>query len=196
MDAHDAKSPARQAPPEGQPLTPRQQRFAEEYLRDCNATQAALRAGYAKRGAHVQGRRLLGHPGVKAWIDAARRRAHSGAVMSHREAVELLTAMARADITDFLTPEGGFDPSRGPRGSLESFHEETDGRGGRKLRVRLANRLHALELLCKLMGYGAGDTGQQNKITIVLDGAASVTPPRPDAGPGGKTGKTGNGGLH
>lgn len=40
-------------------LTPKQQRFVEEYLVDGNATQAAIRAGYAESGAHVEGARLL-----------------------------------------------------------------------------------------------------------------------------------------
>jgi len=40
-------------------LTNKQQRFIEEYCVDCNATQAAIRAGYAESGAHVNGHRLL-----------------------------------------------------------------------------------------------------------------------------------------
>lgn len=46
-------------PPEGDELTPQQALFVEEYLRDLNATQAAIRAGYAEKGAAVQGFRLL-----------------------------------------------------------------------------------------------------------------------------------------
>ncbi len=40
-------------------LTPRQERFVEEYLVDSNATQAAIRAGYSKKTAYSQGHRLL-----------------------------------------------------------------------------------------------------------------------------------------
>lgn len=45
-------------------LTPRQQRFVEEYLLDLNATQAAIRAGYSARSAHVDGPRMLSHARV------------------------------------------------------------------------------------------------------------------------------------
>ena len=45
-------------------LTPRQSRFIDEYLIDLNATQAALRAGYAKSGARQQGDRLLSNADI------------------------------------------------------------------------------------------------------------------------------------
>ena len=52
-------------------LTPKQQRFISEYLVDLNATQAAIRAGYAKKSADVEGSRLLVNAKVSAAIAAA-----------------------------------------------------------------------------------------------------------------------------
>ena len=40
-------------------LTPKQQRFVDEYLIDLNATQAAIRAGYSEKTAQQMGSRLL-----------------------------------------------------------------------------------------------------------------------------------------
>ena len=40
-------------------LTPKQQRFVEEYLIDLNATQAAIRSGYSEKTARSIGQRLL-----------------------------------------------------------------------------------------------------------------------------------------
>ncbi len=40
-------------------LTPKQRAFCDEYLVDLNATQAAIRAGYSEKGAHVRGSELL-----------------------------------------------------------------------------------------------------------------------------------------
>ncbi len=54
-------------------LTPKQQRFVEEYLVDLNATQAAIRAGYSAKSAHVEGSRLLTNAKVAAAISAAKR---------------------------------------------------------------------------------------------------------------------------
>ena len=49
-------------------ITAKQQRFADEYLIDLNATQAAIRAGYSERSAEQQGNRLLGNDKVAAYI--------------------------------------------------------------------------------------------------------------------------------
>lgn len=49
-------------------LTPKQQRFVDEYPIDLNATQAAIRAGYTAKTAEHQGSRLLGYVQIAAAI--------------------------------------------------------------------------------------------------------------------------------
>ena len=53
-------------------LTPKQQRFVEEYLVDLNATGAATRAGYSARTANEQGSRLLTNVSVRSALMEAR----------------------------------------------------------------------------------------------------------------------------
>ncbi len=53
-------------------LTAKQERFVAEYLIDLNATQAAIRAGYAEKGASVEGTRLLANAKVAAAVAAAK----------------------------------------------------------------------------------------------------------------------------
>lgn len=53
-------------------LTPKQQRFVEEYLVDLNATQAAIRAGYSARNADKIAFQLLGKTRVAEAIAAAK----------------------------------------------------------------------------------------------------------------------------
>lgn len=53
-------------------LTPKQQRFVEEYLVDLNATQAAIRAGYSARTANEQAARLLAKDSVSQAVAAAK----------------------------------------------------------------------------------------------------------------------------
>lgn len=43
--------------------------FCREFLVDLNATQAAIRAGYASRRAHVTGAELYGKPEIRARIN-------------------------------------------------------------------------------------------------------------------------------
>ena len=52
-------------------LTPKQQRFVEEYLIDLNATQSAIRAGYSEKTANEQGSRLLANVSISEAIAEA-----------------------------------------------------------------------------------------------------------------------------
>ena len=49
-------------------LTPKQERFVDEYLLDLNATQAAIRAGYSKRSARAIGAENLTKPNIQQRI--------------------------------------------------------------------------------------------------------------------------------
>jgi phage terminase small subunit len=50
-------------------LNDRQKLFVKEYLKDLNATQAAIRAGYSKDTAHSQGPRLLENVEIKEAVE-------------------------------------------------------------------------------------------------------------------------------
>jgi phage terminase small subunit len=52
-------------------LTPKQERFIQEYLVDLNATKAAARAGYSERTASEQSARLLGDVRIQAALREA-----------------------------------------------------------------------------------------------------------------------------
>lgn len=52
------------------PLSLKHQAFVDEYLKDRNATQAVIRAGYSPNGARVTGTRLLTHPNIQEAIRA------------------------------------------------------------------------------------------------------------------------------
>jgi len=51
-------------------LPKKRRRFTQEFLIDLNAKQAAIRAGYSKKTAHVQGSVLLAYPSVDAAVNA------------------------------------------------------------------------------------------------------------------------------
>lgn len=51
-------------------LPPRRELFCQEYIKDRNATQAAIRAGYSVNSADVEGTRLLGNDRVSERISA------------------------------------------------------------------------------------------------------------------------------
>ena len=54
-----------------QKLSPKQERFAREYMLDLNATQAAIRAGYSAKTAYSMGQRLLKNVEVQKAVQSA-----------------------------------------------------------------------------------------------------------------------------
>ena len=81
-------------------LTEKQKRFADYYIELGNATQAAINAGYAKRSAQQMGAENLLKPVIKTYIDKRLSEIASERIMSAQEAVELLSSIARAEITE------------------------------------------------------------------------------------------------
>ena len=76
-------------------MTAKQKRFCDEYLIDCNATQAAIRAGYSPKPAQAIGSENLKKPVVKKYINEHLEISHNDAVMSAEEVLMRLTEIAR-----------------------------------------------------------------------------------------------------
>lgn len=91
-------------------LTPKQQRFCEEYLIDLNATQAAIRAGYSERTANEQGARLLANVSIKCVLDEAiQDRAEKTEITAERVLKEI-SIMAFYDPAAIMIEIGEVDP--------------------------------------------------------------------------------------
>lgn len=78
-------------------MTEKQKRFADEYLIDCNATQAAIRAGYSKKTAYSAGQRLLKKVEVKNYIDTLLENVKSDSIAEAKEVMEYLTSIMRGE---------------------------------------------------------------------------------------------------
>ena len=81
-------------------MNAKQRKFADEYLIDCNATQAAIRAGYNEKTAYSQGQRMLKNVEVKAYIDEQLERLHNEKTADAQEVLEYLTAVMRGQHTE------------------------------------------------------------------------------------------------
>ena len=81
-------------------LTGKQKRFCDEYLIDCNATQAAIRAGYSPKTAKQIGQRMLTNVDLKAYIDEQLERIHNEKTADAQEVLEYLTAVMRGQHTE------------------------------------------------------------------------------------------------
>ena len=78
-------------------MTAKQKRFCEEYLVDCNATQAAIRTGYSEKTARAIGQRLLTNVDIKKYIDERLKAIKTEKTADAQEVLEYLTAVMRGE---------------------------------------------------------------------------------------------------
>ncbi len=111
-------------------LTPKQQRFVQEYLVDLNATQAAIRAGYSAKTARSQGQRLLTNVDIEPAIAAAMKERSERTESTADEVVRELHLLAMVDMGTYLKfSEDGtsfvLDFSNLPEGATRCISEIT-----------------------------------------------------------------------
>ncbi|WP_102400194.1 terminase small subunit [Haloimpatiens massiliensis] len=139
-------------------LTPKQQRFVEEYLIDLNATQAAIRAGYSPKTAKDIGCENLAKPNIRACIDKAM------AERSKRTGINADRVLQELARIGFVNPK---DVINFNKASVESNASEDDLAAIQSVKVkmmqsengdmverevRLNDKLKALELMGKHLG--------------------------------------------
>ena len=146
------------------PITPKKQRFVDEYLVDLNATQAAIRAGYSAKTAHSQGPRLLDDVDVKELIaDAMAKRAEATKITAERVLQEL-GRVAFFDPRRLLNADGSprqineLDDDTAAVLAGMDISEEYEGSGderrfvGYTKKVKLADKVGALNLAMRHLG--------------------------------------------
>jgi phage terminase small subunit len=72
-------------------LNPKQARFVAEYLKDLNATQAAIRAGYSAKTARQQASDLLAKPDISDAVKKLQDRVEKSAIATRQERQEFWT---------------------------------------------------------------------------------------------------------
>ena len=84
-------------------LTAKQERFVEEYLVDLNAKQAAIRAGYSKKTAEVQGSRLLSNAKVAEVVQAGRDKRSKRAELTQDMVIAEMRRIGFSDIRKLVS---------------------------------------------------------------------------------------------
>lgn len=87
---------------EKEELTERQRLFAEIYVHNFNATQAAIKAGYSPTSAFVEGCRLLKNVKVKAYVEYLKELKRESILANVDDIVEKQMRIAFACMTDFM----------------------------------------------------------------------------------------------
>lgn len=137
-------------------LNPKQQRFVQEYLKDLNGTQAAIRAGYSKKTARQIGQHLLTKVDIRAAVQAGQKKAAERAEVSVEYVITKLRklaedAMSDADRTNAIRSlellgkhVGAFTENLSIRGNLSNLSDEEIER---RIQEELAARGERLALL-------------------------------------------------
>lgn len=87
-------------------LTPKQQKFKDEYLVDLNATQAAIRAGYSEKTARQAGAENLSKPVIAEAIAEGRAKLSERTEIDQDWVLKRLARMADANIKDYVRVDG------------------------------------------------------------------------------------------
>jgi len=135
----------------------KQKRFCDEYLVDCNATQAAIRAGYSARTANEQAARLLANVSIKAYIDEKMEQLHNERTADAQEVLEYLTAVMRGQQTEQ---------------TLISIGDGVQKIGN--IEVGARDRLKAAELIGKRFGLFKEGLELAGALPVVIAGEAEL----------------------
>lgn len=147
------------------PITLRQERFVSEYMKDGNATQAAIRAGYSERSAYQIGHMLLRTEAVATRVEALRAELRMG---DNLTAARIRKEVARIA---FFSPKKLIDEETGEFKAMHELDDDTaaaiasieneelfDGTGkdrektGNLRKLKIWDKGRALELGAKIEG--------------------------------------------
>ncbi len=157
---------------DGDDLTDKQRLFCLHYVKTFNATQSAIKAGYAQESAHVEGSRLLRNAKVAAHIKEIKQSMTDTLFLDAMDVLRKYAEIAFSDITDYLVfgkkevqAMGAFGPLEDEKGNpimkevnYVDFKESTavDGtiiseakQGKDGVAIKLADKMKALDKLDK-----------------------------------------------
>ena len=132
-------------------MNEKQKRFCDEYLIDCNATQAAIRAGYSPKTAYAIGEQNLKKLELKAYIDEQLEQLHNKKTADAKEVLEYLTAVMRGEHTEQVLRLVG-----------DGVQEISD------INVSAKDRIKAAEMLAKRYGLLVDKVSVQDDSEILV----------------------------
>lgn len=91
-------------------LTHKQIKFANEYLIDYNATQAAIRAGYSKKTAYSIASENLRKPEVQIYLSSKKEKIAEKLEISQQRTMTEIGRIAYQDVRQFYDDEGNLIP--------------------------------------------------------------------------------------
>ncbi len=117
--------PDKKAKELAEPLTEKERLFCEIYVRNFNATQAAIKAGYSIDSARSIGYENLTKPRIRGYVEHLKALKKASIMIGEDDIVERYMRIAFADITDFVEFGRVAVPVMGPFGPLLVKNQDT-----------------------------------------------------------------------
>lgn len=141
-------------------LTPKQQRFVDEYTIDYNAKNAAIRAGYAPNTAQEQGSRLLSYVKVKKAVQEKQNEQKERCAITADRVLNEYAKIAFCDTRMFFNDDGTIRPVSAWTeemaacvGGLDVIETGSDeGKSTVLKKIKLIDRRGALDSLARHLG--------------------------------------------
>lgn len=143
-------------------LPPRRELFAQEYIKDFNGAQSAIRAGYAQDSARQAASQLLTFTDVKLRIDELLRDRLAAQKVTHDRIIAETARIAFHDPRNFFHDDGRpkqinelDDDTASALAGMEITTEKTNGKKGEASytkKYKLNDKTKALEMLAKWKG--------------------------------------------
>lgn len=139
-------------------MTPRQEKFVQEYLLDLNATQAAIRAGYSAKTANAIAGRLLVNVSIQKEIQKKFEDRSKRTEITADETLKQLAIISFGSMKDVATwgPDGvtlkNSEELSDEQAFLISEISENATESSKNIRVKIKDQLKALEMLARHLG--------------------------------------------
>lgn len=135
----------------------RHEKFCHEYIKDMNATQAAIRTGYSEKTAKMQGSRLMTNDDIKARVKELRDAYFNENIMTAQQVEYELTRIALGLSNEKQVVIEGTGEGYSEARIIDKPPDEK-------------SRLKALELMAKRHRILSGDTTIDIKPVIIVGG--------------------------
>ena len=133
-------------------LTPKQQRFCDEYIISMNATEAAKKAGYSEKTARSIGCENLAKPYISEYIEERLKEKEDELIAKQDEVLKYLTSVMRREKTESVVVTVAKEiskPLQGEDGIWRQTRVKEESTEVVEIPARLADSNKAAELLGK-----------------------------------------------
>ena len=156
----------------------RQWSFAIEYIKDFHGTNAAIRAGYAEKAAHVMASQLLKKTKIQNWIAYHQSLAEKRNEVTIDRVINEYRKIAFADTTRFVSIKGGYvlvrdtdELTPDERAAIAEIKQTKDG-----IAVKFYSKQPALDSLAKHLGaFSDRNTGQHTLVAAPVINILTAT---------------------